>query len=365
MPSSRRQQTHAWRTAGSGTNSRFGEATFRSLLSPGWWIAFAQRLFQSSIEWWKAATLRARLAVFALGAMYGGLALTALILGPEKIASLLGGLASQISASSQGKLYLLSALVILSIPPLPGYGSAVTLCGLAYGSASIEPKGTHGLFEAWTLAAVGCLLGASIAFALLRFIVKGPGKSWQVITNVTDDRRWNAVQLAIRDKGLAMVVLIRFSPFPFCYSNLFFASMESVSFFQFLVATAMITPKLLLHCFVGARTRELLDSGARQELDWHARMLNIAYILGGSAIGAATGWFVWRETQAILSTYDAEEGLEGSLEADSSPMLGSRRGSVRRARPDRGRVDGPNPQPTQSSGASRPDAGLGKGAKID
>lgn len=49
--------------------------------------------------------------------------------------------------------------------------------------------------------------------------------------------------------------------------------------------------------------------------------------------------FVWRETQAILSAYDAEEGLEGSSDPDTSPMLGPRRGSVRRSRSGQLRSD--------------------------
>lgn len=66
--------------------------------------------------------------------------------------------------------------------------------------------------------------------------------------------------------------------------------MDSVSLLQFVFATALITPKLLLHVYIGARMFELLDEGARAHLDWHARLLNGAYIIIGSIVGFGTGW---------------------------------------------------------------------------
>ena len=42
---------------------------------------------------------------------------------------------------------------------------------------------------------------------------------------------------------MPLVLLVRFCPFPFSYSNAFFASIETVSLVQFLLATLAITPK--------------------------------------------------------------------------------------------------------------------------
>lgn len=46
--------------------------------------------------------------------------------------------------------------------------------------------------------------------------------------------------LAVRDKGTLLVILIRLCPFPFPYSNAFFASIETVSLSQFILATLCV-----------------------------------------------------------------------------------------------------------------------------
>lgn len=60
-------------------------------------------------------------------------------------------------------------------------------------------------------------------------------------------------------------------PFPFPYSNAFFASIESVTLFQFIVATLCTTPKLLLHVWVGQRTFLFADPDSREALDPQAK----------------------------------------------------------------------------------------------
>jgi hypothetical protein len=118
--------------------------------------------------------------------------------------------------------------------------------------------------------------------------------------------------------------------------------MSSVSLLQFMLATALITPKLAIHVYIGARMFELLDSNARDHLDWRGRLLNAAYIVigesrshrptlhrsetvlpTGSLVGFGTGWYVWRETQSILRAYETEEARRGSEEgeADTDRLL--------------------------------------------
>lgn len=48
---------------------------------------------------------------------------------------------------------------------------------------------------------------------------------------------FKALALAVREKGTPLVILIRLCPFPFPYSNAFFASIETVSLAQFFLAT--------------------------------------------------------------------------------------------------------------------------------
>lgn len=75
--------------------------------------------------------------------------------------------------------------------------------------------------------------------------------------------------------------MIRFSPFPFNVSNLFFASLQSISLANFMIATATTTPKLLLHVFIGSRLFQLVDRGSRAGLDTNTKILNGIYVVFG------------------------------------------------------------------------------------
>lgn len=87
--------------------------------------------------------------------------------------------------------------------------------------------------------------------------------------------------------------------------------MPSVTFYQFLFATLLITPKLFLHVFVGSRLFELMDRDSRIHLDPRTKRLNLAYAIGGILIGAITGWVLWRETQKVLRELEEEDVEEG------------------------------------------------------
>lgn len=48
---------------------------------------------------------------------------------------------------------------------------------------------------------------------------------------------FTALSAAVRQKGTPLVIMIRLCPFPFPYSNAFFASIETVTLMQFTLAT--------------------------------------------------------------------------------------------------------------------------------
>lgn len=54
---------------------------------------------------------------------------------------------------SLGWLLLLVLIIASSIPPMPGYGTCITLCGFAFG-----------VWHGWLIAMSGCLIGAVVAF---------------------------------------------------------------------------------------------------------------------------------------------------------------------------------------------------------
>lgn len=90
-------------------------------------------------------------------------------------------------------------------------------------------------------------------------------------------------------------------PFPFVYSNLFFASLrpEVIPVPFFVLATFATTPKLFLHVFIGAQTFEAIQAGrdggeaATHPSGW----FRLFYVVGASALGAATSWYIYHETK--------------------------------------------------------------------
>ncbi|KAK0543107.1 Tlg2-vesicle protein [Tilletia horrida] len=200
----------------------------------------------------------------------------------------------------------LGVIVLTSIPPIPGYGFAQTLCGLSFGSRA---AGEHySVWKGWLVAAGGCLLGSAVAFGLVRLVMRYISTHRRV-KDLKDHRNWRAMEAAIQQKGIPIVILLRLAPFPFCWSNLWFASMASVSLPAFLVATLCITPKLLLHVFVGSKLYLLLDKEG-QSLPLHVRVMNWIYIAVGILIGWITTRYLWKTTQQILADFEAREELE-------------------------------------------------------
>ncbi|KAJ9477567.1 putative Golgi apparatus membrane protein TVP38 (putative) [Pseudozyma hubeiensis] len=255
--------------------------------------------------------------------IYFAVAVKALILGvvlyigPEAMFNATAKLAIWFGSQSYGAALLIVLVVIVSFPPLIGYGTSITLFGLGWGvhaEATSEHAELRGnLLQAWLLASFACLLGATISFAVLRFLIVHHSKRVAWISKTLNDPKYTALSTAVRRRGLFMAILIRFCPFPFAYSNLFFASLvDAVTFKHFFMATALITPKLLLHVWLGTRMFQLMDRDQRAQLDGWAKFLNVVYIAVGSAVGAATGWIVWNETTKVLEAIEREAQSENA-----------------------------------------------------
>lgn len=264
--------------------------------------------------------------------VYFAVGIKALILGvvvyvgPEAMFNSTAKLAIWFGSQPYGAILLILLVVIVSFPPLIGYGTSITLFGLGWGvhaEATSEHAELNGnLFQAWFLASTACLLGATVSFLALRFLIKHHASRVAWISSTLDDPKYVALSTAVRSRGLSMAILIRFCPFPFAYSNLFFASLvDAIPFRHFLTATALITPKLFLHVWMGTRMFKLMDRDQRAQLDGWAKFLNVLYILVGAAVGVATGWFVWSETTKVLEQIEWEQQSlrRGAEEGVASP----------------------------------------------
>lgn len=271
---------------------------------------------QSLYDGFQAQPMATRLAIVLFGLLYAAtIFVVVFVVGPEQVLHYTASFALVIRGLQHARIALVALIVVSSFPPMVGYGTLVTLAGMAFGSAYV-PEGTkedpssssssssssaaaaansgvvvvvdHGpgsIGQAWLVAATGCLLGAVCSFTFLRHVALNStwGRKVARIDKLRASAQWRAMETAVTRRGWTMALLLRFSPFPFTISNLFFASLQPISLGHFVVATVCTTPKLLLHVFVGARMFELIHRGARASLDDKSRILNGVYVVLGEA----------------------------------------------------------------------------------
>ncbi|GAP86220.1 putative tlg2-vesicle protein of 38 kda protein [Rosellinia necatrix] len=198
-------------------------------------------------------------------------------------------------------LFLLSAAS--AFPPLIGYSTTITLAGFVFGF----PAG-------WPIVASATVCGSAAAFVASRTVLSG-----YVQRLVGEDRRFVALGQVLRRDGLPVLVAIRFCPLPFSLSNGFLATIPSISPGTFVLATALSTPKLLIHVFIGDRLAQLADS---EDMPTSARVINYLSILFGSVVGITVGWFVYQRTMRRAKELALEEAAatdgDGILLPDES-----------------------------------------------
>ncbi|KAL8291758.1 hypothetical protein RQP46_002016 [Phenoliferia psychrophenolica] len=211
---------------------------------------------------------------------------------PTKLLEQMAEWGKGLSEMRYGWALLLTCIIATSFPPMFGYGTCITLCGFAFG-----------VLRGWLLGTLGCILG-SVTRRLIGVFAPMLGR----------DKTFRALATAVRVKGLPLVVLIRLCPFPFPYSNAFFASIESVSLWQFFVATLTITPKLLLHVWVGSRMFLFADPDSRKHMDTQTKVINGVYVVVGSILGGFTSWYLYKLTMKYVDEVNLQEDEGEDLE---------------------------------------------------
>lgn len=259
----------------------------------------ARRAYTHFREWFHELSLLGKMFAAAYLALNVLLLLTLVVLTPSWIFARLARWAIGLRELSLGPLFFVFLLTLASFPPVIGYGTLTTLCGF-----------TYGWFWGWVLASVGCLCGSATSFIVLRRNLPH-FQHW-----LSKQPRFTALRQAVAVKGLSLICLIRLCPFPFTYSNLFFASLTTSCGLQdFMIATLATTPKLLLHVFIGARVFQLSDPNSTRQLDKLTIALNIFYIVTGASLGAGVSCYLYQATMAqagqISLTLDDEARVGG------------------------------------------------------
>lgn len=187
-----------------------------------------------------------------------------------------------------GWLILWALIFVVSFPPLIGYSSLMTIAGFVYGF----PNG-------WFIAATATVAGSTASFIASRSLLKN-----MVHRLVANDKRFAALALTLKYDGLKLLIMIRLCPLPYSLCNGAIATFPTVSAVSYALATAIVSPKLMLHIFIGAQLAQIADGDS---MDPKSKALSYVSIAIGGIAGAVTGWFMYKKTKERAAQLEAEE----------------------------------------------------------
>ena len=122
---------------------------------------------------------------------------------------------------------------------------------------------------------------------------------------VASDKRFAALTLTLKQDGLKLLIMIRLCPLPYSLSNGAMSTFPSVHPAMYALATAIITPKLLVHVFIGSRLAAIANSGGKMSAG--TRAINYVSIAIGVTVGIVTGWYIYQKTMARAQQLEEEE----------------------------------------------------------
>jgi uncharacterized membrane protein YdjX (TVP38/TMEM64 family) len=201
-------------------------------------------------------------------------------------------------------MILWAVCFIAAFPPLIGYSSTITIAGFVYG----VPKG-------WAIVASATVAGSFCSFLASRTIL-----SSYVHRLVGKDKRFEALALTLKHDGVKILCMIRLCPLPYSLSNAAVATFPTVHPLMYALATAIVSPKLFIHVFIGSRLGSLASD---EEMDTSTKLINYASIIFGGILGASVGYIIYQRTMARakeleiaeLESGRAEVGLGGDIAA--------------------------------------------------
>jgi len=248
--------------------------------------------------WQRITLVFAGLLTFVLGILF--------LIYNEQIFSSLAPFRARWRALPAGWLILWLLTFLVSFPPLIGYSTCVTLSGFVFGF----PAG-------WFIIASATIVGSTCSFIACRTVLANLSKRL-----VQHDPRFAALALTLKHDGLRILVAIRLCPLPYSLSNGAIATFPTVSPLAFAGATAIVSPKLMIHVFVGSKLAQIAEHGG--EMDARTKFISYLSIIIGVVAGGVTGWVIYRQTNARARQLEAEERA-GTLGAEEREE-GRRRG---------------------------------------
>ncbi|KAJ5779664.1 hypothetical protein N7457_007384 [Penicillium paradoxum] len=272
IPSSPGSDVHPpWSRAGrrnSGWSS--GQASYREqIIHRGTELYHRMNKIWAEMPLWKKiGTILACLSVGALG--IGFMVLTG------KLFIWLGPVAEKWETSWLAAFILWLCVFFVSFPPLVGWSTFGTVAGFIFG-----------VWQGWLIYASATILGSTVSFYVSRTVLSG-----FVHRLMERDKRFAALALTLKYDGLKLLCMIRLCPLPYSICNGAVSTFPTVQPLMYGLATAIISPKLLIPAFIGSRIRLLSEKG--EEMSAGSKAVNICSIVLTVCVGVFTGWYIYQ-----------------------------------------------------------------------
>ncbi|KAF2217916.1 hypothetical protein CERZMDRAFT_24179, partial [Cercospora zeae-maydis SCOH1-5] len=187
-----------------------------------------------------------------------------------------------------GWLILWIMTFFVSFPPMIGYSTCVTIGGFVFG------------MPGWFILASATVVGSTCSFLISRTVLKN------FVSRMTEkNTQFAALSLVLKHDGLQLLCLVRLCPLPYSFSNGAISTIPTVTWGNFMLATAIASPKLLLHIFVGRQLGVIAESG--DKMSWGTKMVSYTTMAIGIAVGIGTGYLIYFRTKARAAQLEAEE----------------------------------------------------------
>ncbi|KAJ5898958.1 hypothetical protein N7495_003702 [Penicillium taxi] len=284
------------RAGGRDSSSRWANnqaATYRDRL-----IKWGKETYDSLNAKWNGMTIWQKVAFIAAALIAAALGISFLLLSGW-ILRVLPKVAERWEKSPLVAFILWTCVFFVSFPPLVGWSTMGTSAGFIFG-----------IWKGWLLYASATILGSTVSFYVSRTLL-----SKLVNALMKRDKRFAALALTLKYDGLKLLCMIRLCPLPYSICNGAVSTFPTVKPLMYGLATAIVSPKLLTHVFIGSRLRILAETG--DQMSTGAKAVNIISIIASGVIGVGTGYYIYQRTLARANELEAIE-REDNENADHS-----------------------------------------------
>lgn len=187
-----------------------------------------------------------------------------------------------------GWTILWGLIFLTAFPPIVGYSTCGALAGLVYG-----------IGKGWLILSSATVVGSTCSLLVSRFLLHRYTERL-----VTRDKRFAALTLTLKHDGLKLLCMIRLCPLPYSLSNGAVSTIPTVQAKMYALATAIVSPKLLINVFIGSRLSAIGENGGAS---FGTKAVNLISIFLTGLVGLCTAWYIYQRTMARARHLEMEE----------------------------------------------------------